>query len=652
MGDNLINMKIFVPGRLCLFGEHSDWAAQYRSIDPQIVKGYALIIGTNQGIYALVKHHPQDLIFWATLNDGSRQKTIRLPMNPSVLLETAKQGGFASYIAGTTYQILTKYPVAGLEIDNYLTDLPIQKGLSSSAAICVLIARAFNRIYNLQLTIEEEMEFAYLGETTTPSQCGKMDLACAYGKKLILMTFDRDLVETEELSIGKDLFLVIVDLGGSKDTPKILSDLNSCYPFPKDRIGQNVRDYLGKINAEFIQQAIVALKQGDAELLGTLMTKVQAQFDRNLIPACPEQLTAPKLHRLLSHPPLQPFIYGGKGVGSQGDGTAQLVAKDKTSQDRAIAIIHRDFPEMQALNLTMSPQSKVKKAVIPAAGFGTRMFPATKVVKKELLPIIDRDGRAKPIILKIVEEAISAAIEEIGIIVQQEDIAIFQEFFQSPPKPELLAKLSAENCEYSQYLENLGQKITFLVQKEQEGFGHAVFCAKNWVNDEPFLLLLGDRIYQSQTEVSCAEQLLSAFYQSDRSVIGLTVMPAEIIHREGCITGVWQEENSLLEVSKLSEKPDLEYAKANLHVEGMPESDFLGVFGMYVLKPAIFTYLEAEISNNLRYKGEFQLTTCLDRLREELGMVGYLVKGKYFDVGIPEFYRQTMHNFGDREDIR
>ncbi len=300
---------------------------------------------------------------------------------------------------------------------------------------------------------------------------------------------------------------------------------------------------------------------------------------------------------------------------------------------------------MQALNLNISPQSTVKKAVIPAAGFGTRMFPATKVVKKELLPIIDRDGRAKPIILKIVEEAIAAGIEEVAIVVQKDDLKIFQEFFQAPPKAELLSKLSPENREYSRYLQNLGQRITFLIQEQQEGFGHAVFCAKTWVNDEPFLLLLGDHIYETKEELSCAGQLLAAFSQTDCSVVGLTVMPQEIIHKAGCVKGVWQKPNSVLAVTKLYEKPDLEYARANLHVSGMPESDFLGVFGIYVLKPEIFDYLEVEIDNNLRYKGEFQLTTCLDRLREEKGIVGYLVKGQYFDVGMPQFYRQTMCDF-------
>ncbi|HEY9296288.1 MAG TPA: GHMP kinase, partial [Phormidium sp.] len=140
-------MKIFVPGRLCLFGEHSDWAGDYRRINPNLEKGYTLIVGTNQGLYAEVKPHPTHLIFHASLSDGTR-KTLTLPMDAEVLLAEAEKGDFFSYAAGVAYQFVARYRVDGLEIDNYLTDLPIQKGLSSSAAICVLVARAFNRVYD------------------------------------------------------------------------------------------------------------------------------------------------------------------------------------------------------------------------------------------------------------------------------------------------------------------------------------------------------------------------------------------------------------------------------------------------------------------------------------------------------------------------
>ncbi|WP_313934943.1 hypothetical protein [Nostoc sp. FACHB-857] len=349
-----------MTGRLCLFGEHSDWAGEYRRINPQIEKGYTLIVGTNQGIYASVKPNSTELIIRPSLNDGRHYEPLRLPMESNTLLCVAQKGGFFSYAAGTAYQFLTRYGVGGLEVDNYLTDLPIQKGLSSSAAFCVLIARAFNHLYDLKMTIREEMELAYLGERTTPSLCGRMDQACAYGNRPILMIFDGEQIDIRELTVSKDLFFVIVDLGGSKDTQEILRRLNECYPIATNPIGQNVQKYLGSISAEITQAAVEAIQLGDAQLLGALMTKAQAEFDQYVVPACPEELTAKKLHLLLNHEPLSPYIFGGKGVGSQGDGTAQLIVNDKESQTKAIEIIQRDFPQMQAFK-----DSQILKTVNP-----------------------------------------------------------------------------------------------------------------------------------------------------------------------------------------------------------------------------------------------------------------------------------------------
>lgn len=296
----------------------------------------------------------------------------------------------------------------------------------------------------------------------------------------------------------------------------------------------------------------------------------------------------------------------------------------------------------------MSNNKQVRKAVIPAAGFGTRMYPATKAVKKELLPIVDRDGRAKPIILAIVEEAISAGIEEVAIVVQQSDRDLFYDLLKSPPKPELWHKLSAENKAYSEYLQSIGDRITILTQLEQEGFGHAVFCSRDWVGDEPFLLLLGDHVYTSDTELSCAAQMVEAYRQAQTSVIGITVMNAGIIHKAGCVGGSWQSE-AILEISQIYEKPTIEYAQEHLHVSGMAEDEFLGVFGMYLLESAIFDLLATEIANKERFKGEFQLTTCLDKLRAKNGAIAYLVNGQYYDTGMPLFYRQTMIDYYQAE---
>lgn len=295
--------------------------------------------------------------------------------------------------------------------------------------------------------------------------------------------------------------------------------------------------------------------------------------------------------------------------------------------------------------MTFYTRRNVRKAVIPAAGFGTRLFPATKVVKKELFPIIDRDGRAKPVIMAIVEEAIGAGIEEVGIVVQKGDRALFADFFNAPPAQELFNKLSPQNQEYSNYLQELGRRITILTQDEQDGFGHAVFCAKEWVKDEPFLLLLGDHLYASDNEISCARQLLDVYEQVSQSIVGLRVTPGEVIHHYGCVTGVWQESGSILAATQIYEKPSLDYARNYLHVDDMNPAQFLSVFGMYVLEAKIFDYLEENITQNRRERGEFQLTSCLEQLRQEQGLIGYVVKGQCFDTGLPGVYRQTMIDF-------
>ena len=211
------------------------------------------------------------------------------------------------------------------------------------------------------------------------------------------MNFDGDNIDVREFSVPTNLYMVIVDLGAGKDTRLILSQLNHCYAFAENDLQRDVQHYLGPLSAEITQSAHQALRRGDAEAVGKLMTRAQHEFDKHLIPACPSQLTAPILHRVLNYEPIQPYIWGGKGVGSQGDGSAQLIVKDEESQRRVIGIIERDL-QMSCLKLVIEESRHVRKAVIPAAGFGTRLFPASKAMKKELFPIIDRTGRAKPAI--------------------------------------------------------------------------------------------------------------------------------------------------------------------------------------------------------------------------------------------------------------
>jgi len=637
-------MNIFVPGRICLFGEHTDWAGSYRRINAELEKGFTIICGTNHGLHAEVKPHPTKFILHSKIGDDANIMSFEIPMDRNALLEEAEKGGFFSYAAGVAYQVMTHYRVRGLEINNYMTDLPIKKGLSSSAAVCVLVARAFNRIYDLKMTIRGEMEFAYMGEITTPSRCGRMDQGCAYGNRPIMMTFDGDRMDVNELTVKKDLFFVIVDLGASKDTKEILNRLNHCYPFAENDIQKNVQKYLGSISAGITAEACEALKEGDAPRLGELMVRAQKEFDKYLQPACPSQLTAPVLHKVLSYKPIQKYVYGGKGVGSQGDGSAQFVAKDEESQIKVMEIIERDL-KMPCLNLVLRSGLRVRKAVIPAAGFGTRLFPATKAIKKELFPIVDREGRIKPVILAIVEEAVSAGIEEVCVIVQGADREIFEDFFGAPPPIENYNKLSDEAKKYNDYLMDIGRRVTFVSQDVQEGFGHAVNCAREWVGKEPFLLLLGDHLYASNTDASCARQVLDVYEKLGQSVVGLKVTPAGEVHNFGCVGGTWIERNELLSVTEFKEKPDKEYARKHLKVDGLEKDMFLSVFGLYVLKASIFDYIQDNIRHNNREGGEFQLTSCLERMRQEDGFAARIIKGSRFDIGLPESYRQTVIDF-------
>lgn len=638
-------MKIFVPGRICLFGEHSDWAGGYRRINAEIEKGFTLITGTNQGIYAEVLQHPTSLVLTSVTQEGTHHGPFEIPMQREALLAVAQEGGFWSYIAGVAYQVLTNYHVKGLVIDNYQTDLPIKKGLSSSAAICVLTARAFNRIYDLKLTVRGEMELAYMGEITTPSRCGRMDQGCAFGNRPVLMTFDGDRLETRELHVKEELYFVLVDLNSEKDTKEILNRLNRSFPFAENELEAGVQQLLGPINKNIVHQAYTAVELSDHKILGTLMREAQNQFDRYAVPACPEELTAPVLHEVLNYQSIQEYIEGGKGVGSQGDGTAQLITSSFEHQKIVMEIIEREL-NLPTLALTIYPGQKVKKALIPAAGFGTRLFPASKATKKELFPIIDQDGIAKPAILIIIEEALQAGIEEVILIVQDDDLPVFQDFFNTKVSIENYNKLSLQFQQYAQRILEIGRRVSFVVQPTQEGFGHAVYYAREAINDEPFLLLLGDHLYRSNYEVSCASQLINAFNQHGMNILGLRHTPEDQVSNFGTVAGVWIEDSRLLNITEFSEKPNIDYARQHLRVPGLTDHEYLTVFGQYIIMPEIFSILGDHITHNIRQNGEIQLTTAIDQLRKEMGFLGLIMDGVRFDIGQPLFYQNTIASFG------
>ena len=632
--------ELFVPGRICLFGEHSDWAGGYRRTNSGIEKGYTLITGTNQGLFATVKPHPSDFVFRTTLPEG-RSDCLSLPMRAEALLAAAQEGGFFSYVAGAAYQVMTHYHVGGIEIDNYKTDLPLRKGLSSSAAVCVLVARAFNRLYQLRMTVRGEMDVAYRGEVTTPSRCGRMDQGCAYGARPILMTFDCDAIDVQELSVGADLHFVIADLATGKDTVRILRDLNKAFPFAETEVHENVQRYLGPINRDIVHRAIAAIAQGDARRIGELMSEAQRQFDASLAPACPEELTAPVLHSVLTNPAVQVLVHGGKGVGSQGDGSVQFIARDAECQRRLVELLTVKL-RMPAVPLTIARSRKIKKALITAAGYGTRLFPMTKIIRKEFMPVFDDQGHLKPLILANVEEALAAGIEEIALIIQDDERPLFERLFNEPVRPEVMDRLSAENQQYASRLQRLGERITLIPQQEQKGLGHAILTAKQWIGGEPFLLVLGDHYFSSATDLPCAAQLVSAYESSEEIVIGLVWAPAAESYRFGCAAGQWLREGRVLSITRLVEKPDPDFARQYLAGSGQEADSVLTVFGLYVLKPVVLESIETTIREHKLERGEIGLTTALQELLEEVPLRGVVLEGERSDIGVPAGYERAL----------
>jgi len=296
------------------------------------------------------------------------------------------------------------------------------------------------------------------------------------------------------------------------------------------------------------------------------------------------------------------------------------------------------------LPLDITPPRRIRKAVIPAAGFGTRMFPASKAVKKELAPLVDRDGLAKPVIQVVVEEAVRSGVEEVAIVVQPDDRAIFEAFFKAPLSPQHLHSLPTALREHAAALRRLGRRVSFLEQDRQEGFGHAVLCAREWVADEPFLLMLGDHVYRTDTDTPCAAQVISAYEAAGGHVVGLARTPPEEVSGFGAAAGTWVERDHLLAVAEFAEKPSLDYAEANLRVEGI-EDGFLTLFGLYALGPAIFEHLQHLCDHNLRQGGEFQLTDALALLRKHEQCFGCVVRGRRFDTGRPAHYLKTLAAF-------
>ncbi|HEK7134148.1 TPA: UTP--glucose-1-phosphate uridylyltransferase GalU [Staphylococcus aureus] len=271
---------------------------------------------------------------------------------------------------------------------------------------------------------------------------------------------------------------------------------------------------------------------------------------------------------------------------------------------------------------------KIKKAIIPAAGLGTRFLPATKAMPKEMLPILD-----KPTIQYIVEEAARAGIEDIIIVTGRHKRAI-EDHFDSQKELEMLLKEKGksellEKVQYSTELAN----IFYVRQKEQKGLGHAISSARQFIGNEPFAVLLGDDIVES--EVPAVKQLIDVYEETGHSVIGVQEVPEADTHRYGIIDPLTKNGRQY-EVKKFVEKPAQGTAPSNL-----------AIMGRYVLTPEIFDYLKTQKEGA---GNEIQLTDAIERMNNDNQVYAYDFEGERYDVGEKLGFVKTTIEYALKDD--
>jgi UTP--glucose-1-phosphate uridylyltransferase len=274
---------------------------------------------------------------------------------------------------------------------------------------------------------------------------------------------------------------------------------------------------------------------------------------------------------------------------------------------------------------------KVRKAIIPAAGLGTRFLPATKAMPKEMLPIVD-----KPTIQYIVEEAIASGIEDIIIVTGKHKRAIEDHFDNSIELEQILTAkhkfdLLSEVRKSADMVD-----IHYIRQKEPKGLGHAIWCARKFIGDEPFAVLLGDDIISA--EKPCIRQMIEKYEQYRTSVIGVQRVADEEVSRYGIVDGT-EMEAGFHRIRHLVEKPQRESAPSNL-----------AIMGRYILNPAIFDVLGQQAPGA---GGEIQLTDAIAALNAAEAVYAYEFEGKRHDVGEKMGFIQTTIEFAmQREDLR
>jgi UTP--glucose-1-phosphate uridylyltransferase len=296
----------------------------------------------------------------------------------------------------------------------------------------------------------------------------------------------------------------------------------------------------------------------------------------------------------------------------------------------------------------MSATASVRKAVIPAAGLGTRHFPASHAVMKELFPVVGPDGISRALIHYHLIELAAAGIEEICIIVQPGDDATIRRYFEGPDEAYLkrLSKYPLLLAEAAQ-MKTWAGRLHFREQKTQEGFGHAVFQTRDFAAGERVLLCLGDHLFRGAPDSPHVALVRAATMADGKSVSAVNRIGPHELRGYGTIAGRRRAAMpDLIDVDLIIEKPDVATARARLRVDGLGDDEFLGWFGMHVLTPSIYDVLARMIRDDMRDSGEFQLTRAQELQRQAEGYLALEIKnGKRFDFGVPDDFVRAVQEF-------
>ena len=301
------------------------------------------------------------------------------------------------------------------------------------------------------------------------------------------------------------------------------------------------------------------------------------------------------------------------------------------------------------MSMTMSmSKNPVCKAVIPIAGLGTRHFPASHAVKKEMFPVVGTDGIARALFHYHLLELEAAGIEEICIIVQPGEDEMVRDYLRGPDDNYLkrLEKHPALLREAEQ-MRGFAKRVSFAVQREQEGYGHAIFQTKNFAAGEMILLGLGDHLFRGKTISPYRELADLAKASGGKSVSAVNRISANELKGYGTIAGTRRAENPrLIDVSLIIEKPAVAVAQEKLHVNDLPAGTWLGWFGMHLLAPSIYEILGEMIRDNVRDNGEFQLTRAQEIQRQREGYLALEMTGaERFDFGVPDDFVRSIQAF-------